>query len=121
MNRQVHFEELDLDEIFGVEPEDEGMNFHQLFMSNYANKSFKFWVMHSNFNLSAKVLRQIADVSGIERLIPITRYRTLVNFGYLFDPGEIQKDVLKIVSNLFSSNELGEKRKLTERKRKLAE
>ena len=113
MSKQIHFEEIDLDEIFGeVEgPDDEPTNFHSMFMSNYANKSFKFWVLHTNFNLSHAVLRKMADSPGVERLIPITRYRALINFGLLFQPEDVQNHILDTINKVFTSNGLRQKLK----------
>lgn len=107
----VDWEELNLDEIFGqdVDIEDENPSFHSMFLAKYANKAFKFYVINTNFNLSAIVLRKIANVPGVERLIPITRYRALVNFAKLFQVEEVQKDINKEISKLFYPKDLRKK------------
>lgn len=98
MNKQIiDWEELNLEDIFEA-PEDDG--FDNNFINKYNDKVFKYYVLHSNFNLSALVLRKIANVAGVERIIPISRYRALVNFGRLFLIENVQKNINKEISKL---------------------
>lgn len=104
----IDWEELNLEEILQPHPNEED-DFQSGFISRYNDKVFKYYVLNTNFNLSAKILREIADVPGVERIIPISRYRALVNFGKLFTPEEVQKLINKEVSKLFYPKELRKK------------
>lgn len=109
MAKQINFTEVDLEQIFRQEGGEEGGSFFQAFIANYANKAFKYYVLETNFNLSSKTLRRIADVSGVERIIPMSRYRALINFGNLFDIDLVQKEIRLQTSKLFYSKGLSKK------------
>ena len=102
----IDWEELNLEDIFETEDNED---FQPNFIAKYSDKVFKYYVLNSNFNLSALVLRKIANVPGIERIIPVSRYRALVNFGKLFSVEEVQKSVNKEISKLFYPKNLQKK------------
>lgn len=109
MSKQIiDWEELNLEDILEQKREDDDFSPSD-FISKYNDKVFKYYVLNTNFNLSAGVLRKIADVPGVERIIPISRYRALVNFGKLFTHEDVQKQISKEVSKLFYPKNLRKK------------
>ncbi len=106
MSRQIEFSEIDLGSMFSPHSEEGGESFFQTFIEQYANKAFRYYVIETNFNLSARRLRTISNVDGVERLIPVSRYRAIVNFGSLFDVDQVKKEIRVQLSNLFRSKGL---------------
>lgn len=111
MSKQIiDWEELNLEDIFSEIHDDEDQeNFQVNLLARYSDKTFKYYVLNTNFNLSALILRKIANVPGVERLIPITRYRALVNFAKLFSIEEVQKNINKEITKLFYPKALRKK------------
>lgn len=57
------------------------------------SRIFKFWVGHTNFNISPKVAKTIEDTNGVETLDIFTRYRFRVGIAKIFDSKEVRKDI----------------------------
>jgi hypothetical protein len=60
-----------------------------------ASKSFDFWMMHTNFDITDTVADVIESIAGVESLEVYTRYRLRVGFprSGLFQPREIMHDI----------------------------
>ena len=57
------------------------------------SKIFKFYVGHTDFDISREVLEVIKDVSGVETLDVFTRYRFKVGVGRAFRSKEVLKEI----------------------------
>jgi hypothetical protein len=62
-----------------------------------SGKLFNFWIGHTNFNLSKKIVDIIETTEGIETLDIFTRYRFRISVGKAFDDSEVMRDVNKKV------------------------
>jgi hypothetical protein len=61
------------------------------------SKIFKFWIGHTNFNLSLPILKQIESVSGVETLDVFTRYRFRISVGRLFKTRNVCSEITQLV------------------------
>ena len=52
---------------------------------------FNFWVGHTNFNLSKKIVKKIEESEGVEILDVFTRYRFRIGIGKCFSDSETMK------------------------------
>lgn len=62
---------------------------------NMPGKTYKFWLMHTNFNLSDKVVQQLEKMRGVETLDIFTRYRARIGIGRVFDEADIMNEIDK--------------------------
>lgn len=58
-----------------------------------SSKIFNFWVGHSNFDLSARVVNIIEDTEGTETLDVFSRYRFRIAIGKAFDDAKVMKNI----------------------------
>ncbi len=58
-----------------------------------SGKIFKFWVGHTNFNISYKVQKIIEEVEGVEILDIFTRYRFRIAIGKSFNDSTTMTDI----------------------------
>lgn len=58
-----------------------------------SSKIFNFWVGHTNFNLSKKVVDIIEDADGVEVLDVFTRYRFRIAIGKVFDDARVMTNI----------------------------
>jgi hypothetical protein len=56
-------------------------------------KLFNFWIGHTNFYLSQKILSAIATSDGVEALTPISPYRFRLAIGKAFDSIEVKTNI----------------------------
>lgn len=63
-------------------------------------KIFNFWIGHTNFNLSNRVVETLQQVDGVETLDIFTRYRFRVSFGKAFIDREIMNNINNQISLL---------------------
>jgi hypothetical protein len=61
-------------------------------------KIFNFWIGHTNFNLSNRVIETLQQIEGVETLDIFTRYRFRVSFGKAF----IDREVMNHINNQIS-------------------
>jgi hypothetical protein len=54
---------------------------------------FNFWVGHTNFNLSKKIVKIIEESEGVEILDVFTRYRFRIGIGKCFSDSETMKTI----------------------------
>ena len=54
---------------------------------------FNFWIGHTNFNLSNKIVAIIENTDGVETLDIFTRYRFRIGIGQLFHPGDVMSNI----------------------------
>jgi len=60
------------------------------------DKIFNFWVMHTNFNISNKILKIVEEIPGVEIFHVMTRYRAKIGIGKLFVPaGTVMANIEK--------------------------
>lgn len=60
-----------------------------------SNKIFNFWTGHSNFDITANILRIIEDTEGVETLDVFTRYRFRIAVGKAFDDSIVMRNINK--------------------------
>lgn len=65
-------------------------------------KIFNFWIGHTNFNLSNRVVETLQQINGVETLDIFTRYRFRVSFGKAFTDREIMNDINNQISLLLN-------------------
>lgn len=58
-----------------------------------SSKIFNFWVGHTNFNLSKKVVQIIEETDGVETLDIFTRYRFRIAIGKVFKDADVMKNI----------------------------
>lgn len=63
-------------------------------------KIFNFWIGHTNFSLSNRVIETISAIEGVETLDIFTRYRFRVSFGKAFIDREIMNTINTQISLL---------------------
>jgi hypothetical protein len=63
-------------------------------------KIFNFWIGHTNFNLTSKIVSIIENLDGVETLDIFTRYRFRVAFGKAFN----DSDIMSTISNTIYSH-----------------
>ena len=60
-------------------------------------KVFKFWTGHTNFDITQSVAKKIEDISGVETLSILTRYRFRVGIGKMFQDRDVMHKIQKAV------------------------
>lgn len=96
----IDWEEISLRELF----EDIPVDMHQdepdfnkgvfeSMLEKYIEKNGVLRILHSNFNLSYKLLRRLSAVDGVEAIVPIGRYKVIVMFGKLFNSDDVKKSI----------------------------
>lgn len=63
------------------------------------SKIFNFWLGHTNFNLTKKIVDTIESIEGVETLDIFTRYRFRVAFGKAFSDREVMANIVSKVCN----------------------
>jgi hypothetical protein len=56
-------------------------------------KTFKFWIGHTNFTISANHQNTIENTEGVETLDIFTRYRFRIAVGKAFQDREVMQDI----------------------------
>lgn len=62
---------------------------------NKPSANFNFWVFHTNFNVSPKVIKAIKTTVGVETLDIFTRYRGRIGIGQSFKSETVKLNVQK--------------------------
>jgi hypothetical protein len=76
---------------------------------SFASKSFDFWTMHYNHDITDKTVSAIEECPGVESVNAITRYRVRIGFNRIllqskaFNLNEIRKNVEEAVLNCGSN------------------
>lgn len=81
--------------------------------NNSPSKVYNFWMMHSNFNISKKVVDALKECPGVETLDIFTRYRARIGIGKVFNDSKIRKRINKMLCT--ESEKEPEKPKLSEK------
>jgi hypothetical protein len=58
-----------------------------------SSKIFNFWIGHTNFNLSKKIVNVIEKTDGVETLDVFTRYRFRIGIGKVFEDRDVMKNI----------------------------
>ena len=58
-----------------------------------SSKIFNFWIGHTNFNLSKKIVNIIEKTDGVETLDVFTRYRFRIGIGKVFEDRDVMKNI----------------------------
>lgn len=69
---------------FGIMPFDE---------INSIGHSFNFWVGHTNFDISTKIVSIIEHSDGVETLDVYSRYRFRIGIGQLFNSADVMSGI----------------------------
>lgn len=64
-----------------------------------SGKIFNFWVGHSNFNITKKIVSIIEETDGVESLDIFTRYRFRISVGKAFNDSDVMRDINDKVYN----------------------
>jgi hypothetical protein len=87
---------------------------------SFASKSFDFWTMHYNQDITEKIISEIEKCPGVESVNAITRYRARLGFNRIllqsgaFDLNEIRKSVELAVLKCDSNKALSYETKYSE-------
>ncbi|NDB85425.1 MAG: hypothetical protein EB127_22390 [Alphaproteobacteria bacterium] len=60
---------------------------------NSIGSVFNFWMGHTNFDLTPKIVSIIENSEGVELLDVYTRYRFRVGIGQLFNAGDVMSGI----------------------------
>jgi hypothetical protein len=55
--------------------------------------NFNFWMMHTNFNLSSKVVNILKKIDGVETCDVVSRYRARIGFGKCFKSSDVKEEI----------------------------
>ena len=66
-----------------------------------SSKIFNFWVGHTDFNLSKKVVSLIEDCCGVEILDIFTRYRFRIAIGKCFNDNLVMNNIKEVIIKYF--------------------
>jgi hypothetical protein len=108
-NSMPQFSEND-DTIYGIKPQNVMMTqFGALSLNEYnmASNQFDLWVMHTNFNVNNKIVDVLNSTQGVEAIIQLSRYKTIVGFPIsgFFKPSEVMTSIKSnIMKTINSSN-----------------
>lgn len=69
-----------------------------------SGKIFKFWVGHTNFNITKKISQIIEDIDGVECLDIFTRYRFRIAIGKVFNDAETMSSIQNILYEYLSND-----------------
>lgn len=58
-----------------------------------SNKIFNFWLGHTNFDITKKIVSVIEDISGVEALDIFTRYRFRIAVGKAFNDSKVMRSI----------------------------
>lgn len=58
-----------------------------------SGKIFNFWLGHTNFNLTANLVKAIENTDGVETLDVFTRYRFRVGVGKAFVDSDVMRNI----------------------------
>jgi len=61
--------------------------------STDASKIFKFWLGHTNFNISSNIVSVLENIEGIETLDIFTRYRFRIAIGKSFNDRDVMNNI----------------------------
>ena len=61
-------------------------------------KNFKFWIGHTNFNITSTVSGLIEDTEGVEILDVYTRYRFRIAVGHSFTDRDVMSAIQKTIN-----------------------
>lgn len=62
---------------------------------NIPGKTYNFWLMHTNFDITDKEVETLEKLAGIETLDVFTRYRCRLGIGKVFDEEEVKTEIEK--------------------------
>lgn len=71
-------------------------------------KQYVWWIGHTNFNVSPKVINTINNTTGVEWLKVVSRYRFMIAVGKAFDFSYVRSEIeknLEILSNTVDEQE----------------
>jgi len=66
-----------------------------------SSKIFNFWVGHTNFNITKKVVEIIEKCDGVELLDIFTRYRFRIGVGKCFTDNEVMRSITDNIHGYF--------------------
>ncbi len=73
-----------------------------------AEKDFNFWMGHTTFPISNRILDIITVCPGVETLDILTPYRFRIATGLLFPPGEVMSGIAQAVIGYLQTHEQSE-------------
>lgn len=109
--KKIDWQEVDLRELFEDAPidlhdHDPEKGMFEFVLEKYMEKNSTLNILHSNFNLSLKILKRLAIVDGVEAVIPLGRYKAIIMFGKLFECDEVKQSVQKEINKLLFPKDL---------------
>jgi hypothetical protein len=64
-----------------------------------SSKIYNFWVGHTNFNISKRIMDIIEQCDGVELLDVFTRYRFRIAVGKCFIDNEVMSNITEKINN----------------------
>ena len=68
-------------------------------------KDFNFWMGHTNFPISERILDILVNHPGVETIDIFTPYRFRISAGLLFSPGEVMSGIAQTLIGYLQANE----------------
>ncbi len=105
----MEWEEVPVKELFSHDEEysdEKPQSPFEVIINRYFEKDVILRILHTNFNLTFRILKAVSNTEGIETIVPIGRYRVAVSFGKLFNMDEAKKSVKVNINNLLYPKKL---------------
>jgi hypothetical protein len=74
--------------------------------SNIPSSVFRFWMGHTNFDITEPVIQTIENAPGVETLDCITRYRFRISIGKAFKARPVLNNISRLLCNVKTDESL---------------
>lgn len=74
--------------------------FGLLRVDDYFNpmKQYNWHMAHVNFNLTKGIIELVSRANGVEKILPVSRYRFLIAIGIVFQTKKVKEDIEKLLN-----------------------
>lgn len=109
----IDWEDIDIKEILQHpqmdEFDEEPMSVGEMLINKYLEQDHHFHILNTNFNLNGYLCRRIANVAGVERFTPLSRYKAMVNIAKLFEVDVVKRGIKSEINKYFYNKRLARK------------
>lgn len=81
--------------VFGIRAIATPMGIVPMNENTASSKIFNFWIGHTNFDITKKIVNLIEKTNGVEALDIFTRYRFRIAVGKAFNDSDVMRDINK--------------------------
>lgn len=81
--------------VFGIRAIATPMGIVPMNENTASSKIFNFWIGHTNFDITKKIVNLIEKTNGVETLDIFTRYRFRIAVGKAFNDSDVMRDINK--------------------------